>query len=271
MKAEISIVDVSPAMATEWLENSFDGQRKVRDSHVASLATEIIEGRWKLSCDAITIIKGKLGNGQHRCWAIVMSKKTVPCLLLRTDDESLFNVIDGGIKRTVADVLGPEYQYSQAIAAAAKIVLMMQKNLFTRFGQNTTKKLNGESVSVITRGEIIDYCRENESQLIEHAQFVCPMYEKKPILLKAFAIAFLQISCKKNKSKAIDFLRAVYLGGDNDVTFDLRERLIKNKLAKARLPQSYLYAITIKAYKAFLAGERPAVLKMVEGEQFPKI
>lgn len=52
MKADVSIVDVTSKMASEWLDNIFDGQRKVRDTHVSRLATEIIEGRWKLSCDA---------------------------------------------------------------------------------------------------------------------------------------------------------------------------------------------------------------------------
>lgn len=273
MKADVAIVDVTPKMASDWLENIFDGQRTVRDTHVSRLATEILEGRWKLSCDAITLIKGKLGNGQHRCWAITMANRTCQCLVLRTDDDKLFDVIDSGIARTAADVLnGYDFQYSQVIAAASKLVLMHQKGLITRLG-STVKKTDdsGGVQTVVTRGEILEYAKDNQASLLKHAQLVCSLYSEKTILQKSYSCAFLELASKKNQAKAIDFITGVYRGGQQDASFDLRERLIKNKMSKSRLPQSYVFGLVIKSFKAYLNGERLGVLKMVEGERFPTI
>jgi len=276
MKATVEIEEVTPKMANEWLENRLEGQRSIRDTHVARLATDIIEGRFRLTCDALAIIKGKLGNGQHRCAAIAISGKTCKCLVLRTDDEKLFGVIDSGISRTAADALMQlNHHNAQVVAAAARIICMYDKGLLTRFGSSQMKKtIESETelkITVVSRGDIISYSQTHADTLMEFSKLACDLYREKSILPKSLSCAFLEIAARKNKEKAIEFISHVYRGDTTDIAYLLRERFIKNKILHSNAPQSYQFGLLIKAFKAFLSGVKLEVLKIVDGEPFPKL
>jgi hypothetical protein len=102
MKAQVDIVQITPKKAAEYLENLLDGQRSVRQQRVKSLTDDMRNGRFRLTCDAIVLVNGKLANGQHRMWAVVESDTPQPFILMRTDDEELYKVIDCGATRSVA-------------------------------------------------------------------------------------------------------------------------------------------------------------------------
>src|ERR1017187_1807933 len=104
MNAKLTIEKVTPKRATELLSNLFEGQRNQRDGYIDSLALEMKEGRWRLSCDAILLVKGRLANGQHRLCAVIKSNVSCPFIVMETNDDELYKVIDAGQKRTIGDV-----------------------------------------------------------------------------------------------------------------------------------------------------------------------
>jgi hypothetical protein len=273
MKTDVSVEMVTPTMAKNWLANRYDGQRNIRPTHVVKLATSILEGHWKTTSDAITLIKGRLANGQHRCLAIEKANKACMCLVLRTNDDGLFDVIDSGVSRTIADVLTQENtQYSALMASVGVIVCKYNKRIITKFSWSSGIKMNDKNTNVITRSEVLEYCRTHKDELIDNIKFINPLYSQGlHVLQKSYACALLQLVPKKDLDKAKEFIADIYKGDTQNMARDLHDRLIKNKLAFQKFPTAYLFAMLIKTYKMYLNNPniRTKHIKFGEKEEFP--
>lgn len=106
------IVTLTPDEAQEWLEEyAFEGQRKVRDSHVAYLLNEINHDRLQVDQIVLCHLNGQsyLTDGQHRLHAAMKSGQQVTFNVLHRDCETLFDVQadyrrrDRGLNRTLGD------------------------------------------------------------------------------------------------------------------------------------------------------------------------
>lgn len=273
MNATIAIETITPAQAAKYLENRFDGQRHVRAPHVQRLASMIQKGEWRLTSDAVTLIKGKLGNGQHRCEAIVLAGKPCEALVLRTTDEKLFDVLDSGIARSVSDVLAQHGSgFAVTIASAARTAIAYERGLMsaTKIGRPISRP-NSSIQDIITRQDIIAFCDDHQEKLAASAKLVSKWYGEAAILSPSMAVAFLHIASRKGQGKAHDFMKTVYTGDSKDAAFDVRERLIKNKFSKRKLPSAYIFGLLIKAFRAYLNNERPQVYKIMASEEYPTL
>jgi hypothetical protein len=224
-------------------------------------------GEFRLSCDAVLIVKGELANGQQRLMAVSQSGIACQFLVMRTDDEGLYKIIDAGAKRSVADVLGGEYR--TAISAITSLVLEYDKNIITASGHRVSR---GNSKFVVTRTEKLDFARDNEAVLLEIIRYIEPMRSKLNLVTMSVAGTLAFIGFRKDRQKTLEFIKCVFdaSGVPNSAT-DFRERLIRNRMSKAKLAPSYTLAIGIKALRSFINGSRPGVLKLHDGEAFPKL
>lgn len=103
----LGIVDVTPEKAREILNKQNTRNRSIRQTQVKKIATDIAEGRWKLTSQAISIdTNGVLIDGQHRLAAVVQAGQTVQMLFATDCAADTFDVIDTGLGRTAADVVG---------------------------------------------------------------------------------------------------------------------------------------------------------------------
>lgn len=265
MNAQVTVETINPKTAAEWLENKWDEQRPIMPNHVLRLASEIKSGKFRLTSDAVVLLKGRLANGQHRLSAIVQAGKSAQFIVMRSNDDELYKVIDCGMKRTVADVLGL-MPYSKAIASAARLVLTYDRSLLGRSGEN----FNGEK-NQVTRSQILEYIYANQAKLTEESAFTYHHYPKSRILGTTVATAFLHIASRKFPEQAKAFIEHVYTGEAADASIDFRDRMIRQMGTKSRLRQAYVFALLIKAWKSYKNGTRPGTLKMAEGEEFPEI
>jgi hypothetical protein len=271
MNASIAIETITPNQAAKWLEDRFEGQRHVRTAHVQRLASMIHKGEWRLTSDAVTLIKGKLGNGQHRCEAIVLANQPCDALVLRTTDEKLFDVLDSGIARSVADVLTQHGSgFAAIISSAARTAIAYNRGLITagKIG-SPRNKANSPIQDIITRADVIEFCDEHQEKLATYAKAASRWYGEAAILSPSMATAFIYIASRKGERKALDFMKTVFTGDARDAAFDVRERLIKNKMSKRKLPAAYIFGLLIKAFRAYLNDERPQVYKIMAKEEYP--
>lgn len=266
MKAVVDVVTITPKKAAEYLENVFDGQRKVRETHVKSLADEMRHGRFRLSCAALVLINGKLGNGQHRLWGVVESNTSQPFLLMRTDDEELYKVLDAGIKRTVSDAIG--LMNGNAITACANLCLGYDKKLLTAFSY--AKK--------ISRVELIEYIEKNSEALGSATQLASRLTScHMNLVSKSVPAAFAFLARQQHAQRADEFLMHVYSGDLPDsICSVLRDRYLKSRVGSTRnanLPSQLALALMIKAFNAHAKGGAFSKfgLKMQDGEAFPQI
>jgi len=268
--ASAEIIRITPEMAVEWLAERWGEQRTLRNAHVNRLASDMEAGRFRLSPDAILRIGGKIANGQHRLSAVVQSGKSQWFLVMESDDEDLYKVIDAGLRRTVQDGLFG-MPYAKAIPSIARWV-QAYENKTLKSGSRNGSEATAFGKLFPTQCEMIDYCKSNQESLTSAACFVNPLYEKTRLLPMSMGGAIYVISDLRGcVEKAKSFLQLVYLEGGNTAAGDLRNRLIANCGGKSKLHHGYVFGITIKAFKSFCTGTRPGVLKWAKDEPFPTI
>ncbi len=274
MRATVQIETISPKLAREYLQDPVEGQRKLGERHVRNICKDMSEGRFVLSCDAIVLIKGKLGNGQHRLEAVSRTGKAQDFLVMRTDDDALFEIIDSGKNRKIADVLyGDGIENGTRLAAIARQILIYDYGSISEHGNSFP---NVELENIVTRTDVLEFVRVNKDDLDPLIQFAFPLYNKSerlyPITLSC-ALLYIASRNKKNIEKVKEFIQLTYTGS-SDLSCPariIRERLIKNASSKAKLNRQYIFALLIKGYNFFLSGEKPKFIKMAENEDYPII
>lgn len=93
-------VDVTPQMATKWLEGNVHN-RPIRDGVVLRYANSMRCGLWRKTPEPIMFdTKDYLINGQHRLWAVIESGRTIPFFICYGVDPSVMLVLDQGTARS---------------------------------------------------------------------------------------------------------------------------------------------------------------------------
>lgn len=261
MKATVDIEKISPKQAEEFLNSQVVEQRPLRDTWVKTLAYEMTEGKFRLGADAIVLVKGLLGNGQHRMWALIESNTTQQFLVMRTDDEELYKILDCGLKRTVGDVTA--VANATAVTAVASMVVCYNQKGFTLFSR----------VKRPSRQELIEFILEHEVEMQTAVNTVQKLQrDGQKLVPRSVAASFMVLALPKHGARVTDFLHHVYMGDVPDSgPNDLRERLIKMKMQKSKYPSQYVLALFIKVFNTYIAGKRMNVVSIREGEEFPKL
>lgn len=125
-KVNVALVDVTPAMAAEWLECNIKTNRRLKKSVVTKYVNDMKAGKFGLNPDAITFNEnGELVNGQHRLTAVVKANVTVrmfvvfgfpitPAELLNVDRISVRTIADN---MDLAGISDDVYQRSVSTAS----------------------------------------------------------------------------------------------------------------------------------------------------------
>lgn len=275
MKATVSIETIGHKKAEEYLANQVDEQRKRHDGgrHIMSLAKEMATDNFVLSNDAIVLVKGRLANGQNRLSAITITKKAQEFIVLRTDNEDIFKIMDCGKNRKISDTL-IGVSNSNIVASIARM------SLFYDYDCMVCSGVSDGSVSennLITRSDIQERVNKEKDVLEGIAAFISACYVKSGKLLsKTVSGTLLYIVFRdypKYREAAKIFIEKVY---DGSSPIDcparmMRERMVKNITSKAKISNGYAMALLIKAWIAYRDGNKVGTLKMADGESFPRI
>ena len=96
------IAVIGPELAQNLLHLNFEQNRCPSKKQIAKYATDMVNGEWVLSNDALVISNdGQLGNCQHRLQAVIESGTTQKFLVLYGVDKKTFLKFDVGQKRTM--------------------------------------------------------------------------------------------------------------------------------------------------------------------------
>ena len=268
----VEIIQVTPVLARQWLDNRMECQRKVRPTHVHRLAADMRAGRFHLSPDCIVIIKGYLANGQHRLEAVIESGKTILMLVLTSEDETLYTVIDSGIPRTVGDTL-IGLPYCNKMASVARWVIAYEDRTITTADGGLSLKGASENGEAWTRSMLVNFCQEHGATLGGALEFAWPLYNQTKIIPLTTAAAFHVLAERQGNcvAKMREFLQFFFLGGGPALVDRLRNRLIEEKGKRSRLSRGYTFLLVLKTFVAFRDGRSMGVLKFNPGEAIPEL
>lgn len=97
--------EINPPLAEEYLRHH-KVNRPLREKHVLRYVGMMMQNQWKLTHQGIAFdSEGNLIDGRHRLTAIVRSGVTVRMKVTRNADLDTIHLVDGGIKRNLADSL----------------------------------------------------------------------------------------------------------------------------------------------------------------------
>jgi hypothetical protein len=125
-----TIETITPEVAAVYLA-SRGRNRNVNARHVARLATDMSNGNWVVTGEAIKFDSHVLIDGQHRLEACVMSETPFTTLVVRGLPTESCKAMDSGMKRSVSDALrmfgNMEIPNPNVVAGAARVVLCVER------------------------------------------------------------------------------------------------------------------------------------------------
>ena len=262
MNATVTIEKINAQQATLMLQNQHELQRGLKESWVNRLAAEMASGNFLLSCDALVLVNNVLYNGQHRLQAVIKANTTCQFLVMRTHDKEIFHVIDAGCKRNVSDVIGGEHR--MCVAAMAMTILSYNQGMTSAYSRGGAR---------LRRSEAIAFCEQHREKLVALAKLMHSFYKSNRFLSPSTSGAFAYLANEIcGEDFGTTFIKSVYAGDTtNDAAKDLRDKLINNRLSKAKLPNTYLFGLIIKAFNCWMSNQRAKVLRLTQGEDYPAI
>lgn len=149
-----AIERISPQRAAELLQGNFDN-RKLDKAKVKQWASEMTQGRWRLTSQTIAIAAdGRVVDGQHRLHACVDSGVTIETAMVYDADPTTFGIVDVGKTRTGNDIWGLAGMSAPNVAAIAKVVYLYFEH---------SEILDWHNYGRVPNDRILEWCKKMEA------------------------------------------------------------------------------------------------------------
>lgn len=268
MNIKSSVETVTPQVADKILTDSKDQvkNRNVADCHVEWLSDQMKAGKWRTNGEPIILDdEGFLLDGQHRLYAVVMSGATIETVVTRGVDRSTFATIDTGSARTTGNVMSIAGEANASTIATAlgwvhryEVGAMLHHARFAGFTSQIALNLV-----------------KKHPTLREDVTWAVGM--RSNVFLKnipAASLAFMKYAFGQYKpNKATEFFELV---GDirqdepGTPTRTLRDWILKTERSRRPASTLEIMAVTVKAWTAFLNGDRPKTYVWYRTTQYPE-
>lgn len=258
------IIRLTPDKARELLASS-RGNRPITSKHVAFLARQIADGRWKLNGEALIVDQSnRLIDGHHRCHAVIKSGAAIDVLTVRNVDSGAFQTINTGRVRSASDVLsisGALPTHFNLAAATARLMLAYKTlpDGITCDAYNSAR-FDNESIDLEVKswGNKVD---------ILHAVSCANGNALRRAGTSAAAMLLHDVDAEKSSK----WLTGV-LTGENltstDPRYVYRERIInRGKIIRP----TEVFICAMKSARAFLLGHEMKMIRYGWGETFPRL
>ena len=259
---EIAVIDVTPALAEEWLSAN-NHNRNVNPKIVEAYARDMAAGAWPLNGEAVKIAEdGTLLDGQHRLAAIVRAGVTLRMIVITGLDMATQATMDSGRKRTFADNLKIEQVTNSPIVASIALRMHMGD------AGNTALLLSGAAP---TQQEQRAWMAENPVVLRAAEMAARIRREFRVIAPSTVGVGYVLFSRVDQKDTAEFFARlgtGAGLDSGHPILL-LRNRVIRDHADSRSLTDKIRLGLMIKAWNAVRAGERPKSLIMTKEMRMP--
>lgn len=262
---EVDLVMMSPELAREALATMV-ANRPVTMAHVRNLAGAIKSGEWRGS-DTRELIKfsgdGRLIDGQHRLMAIIEAGVPIVVGVTFGCDPSVFDVLDTGRARSGGDVLAlTGHAQGNFLAASLRVAYAVTHN---GFGRMLNRASNAQIMQMI---EEFPAMPESMAAVAGVPRFIP----------QSVAAGLHYVMSQIDSEKATVFFDGLATGQGlpaGSPILVLRNKLLTPKTQRSSTTRSTVAALTIKAWNAWIKGDRIYMLRWTgigkNAESFPKI
>lgn len=286
-KPEVILETITPSMAAKWLQTMVNN-RTLSQSKAIEYAIAIDDDRWSVNGETIKFDSdGRLFDGQHRLQACVLAEKSFKSYVAYgIADTDAFSTVDVGKNRSHGDVFSiAGYPNCNLTSGAALLVYQYKNNHFgpggsinrrhTKGSKDILKKLDRLPIknASVTKEELLNFAAPFKERLIAAVRFAENVKTKK-MLSSGMVAGCYFLFCEKSEDDAkrffMDLSEGVGLSG-SDPVYWLRERLLTNMASPNKLQRGAILTLIFKAWNKRRAGEKTKTLKLLDGEEFPKI
>lgn len=261
---------VTPQMAEQFLILN-DQNRKLRVQEVLKIARQMLAGNWKKTGQTIVFNdKGRLNEGQHRCWACYLCGAPFETFIVTnaSSEPNIFAYYDRGAPRGLKDVL--ETAHHDGFAAVVAGVVNLVHHHFTAGDTKT-------SVSKILPEELLEYVEANP-EIEEVVQDQLMNYKAATDFFgKHLAVYIAWLIFQQWGDGYQDFMDDF---GSQTAPSDTPIGMLHEKLADFRraraehhkpIPRTHVIAFTILAFNAWKTGAKLKTLRFPTRGPWPTI
>lgn len=255
-----TFVDVTPAMAAEWLSKNNTMNRTMRDSKVIAYARDMTNGAWKINGDSIRFAEdGTLLDGQHRLAAIVRSSVTIPFIVVWGLPREAQDTMDIGAHRALRDQL-----HLKGIANSNEVSAIARRSYLAEVGSVGG---GGNQVGP-TQAELLHYINANP-EVVRAAEVALRSKGNLPCAPTAIGACYFMCA-RMDIDKAEYFWVHQVIDGlglsDSDPAYALRNRVQKEVMdGRRRMSADDVYRYGIVAWNHYRAGNRLTKLQAPKG------
>lgn len=254
-----TVINITPDQAMRWLEGNVKN-RPVNQSHVNRLAEEMTAGRWKLTHQGIAFdVNGTLQDGQHRLWAIVMSKCTVPMAVAFNVASDAITCIDCGKGRSVVDRMNLSGRFGHD--GVSKEQLATLRAMLGHFSNNAKgRPLAMEMDELARHRRAIDFA-------IEHLWTTRVRGVGSGVTCAVVARAWYGVDTEKLR-RFCEVLCTGLANGESEAVIILLRDYLHGQRSRNTVSMKDQYGKVERALHAYLNGKSLAILRPCQAELF---
>jgi len=260
---------ITPQIAREYLALNIVN-RPAREVKINEYAAQMLKGQWILNGEAICFnCEGYLVNGQHRLRAVIKASETRPDISFRTFvvrgvSKDSFITFDSGINRRISDIF-----FMSDIKNAHSISSLVFRVLKWRTTKTHTLDNKARAAYCISKQDVISEYESAPDYYQRVYNLVSVWYERLRLLTKTdigVLYIYLNKDCRHTEDVVSNFFEMLFSakGCDINAIALLRQRLLQDKVSKAKLPPAYKFALIVKSWNAYITGKDLKTLRWNE-------
>lgn len=257
------VIDLTPERAAELLDRN-PRNRKISPRYAANVLRAIENDEWELNGEAIKVdVDGYILDGQHRCWAVVESGKTIKTFIIEGLPAHTQDTMDTGKSRSLMDVLSIHKEASASALASIVRGLRMRD----RFGVRAALANAG----TVTTKECLAYLDENPwiREIVQPCRKVAREAKVSASVVSVLWVEFAELDAQ-DAEWFFDHLASGESLDSQHPVYVLRKSLAALDKARGERNRVYVGALVIKAWNKFRDGESISMLRYRPGGSSPE-
>lgn len=274
---EAQEISMTPEIAKSLMERS-KKNRRIEPRRVQQYANDMRNGRWKLNpADTIVVYKnGEPGNGHHRMLAVIQSGITIPVIIVTGCDESAFDVIDQGRKRTPSDVFSIRgiSDSSAKSSCISRYFGIRREKSFSLLSDKTFVSVTRDAK--ISPSIMLDFYDKHMFIVDTVIKSSRRQYEKFKHLKQSFIggmTLFLSLDKLHNVEYVVDFFDQVTSGQNvkNSTIYAFRDFLINESLRDGTSSSAYRTALFHRTWNNYVKGHNVTKFTKIDVNNIPEL
>lgn len=264
-------------MAEAYLQHNTDN-RPINKARVNFYAEQMEKGLWKMNGEAICFDQhGRLVNGQHRMLAIIEAGIPVEMLVCRNVDEESFKTYDSGMNRKAADIFALcDIINANNVSATVRKFYQLSIGQFAWIYASGGASTAGIKLSNMEMVALYNKYPAEFQEFTNYASCLVNTYRIFTASEIASTMMYLHICLGHSKREICVFFDMLFdykkhpefnEGKEMRATHDLRERIIRMKLAGVKMSGKMRAQLLAKAWNLYTEGKDVKCLKVVDGEE----